>query len=71
MGVITSSAEKCGPLVSTVVNGCAARVHGANAYLGVQFRAAIGSVLVEGERPSTLISCNWETNPVEVVIVLK
>ena len=72
LGVITSSAEKSGPLVSTVVNGCATAVGCANAYLdGVQFRAAIGSVLVEGERPSTLISCNWETNPVEVVIVRK
>ena len=72
LGAITSSAGKSGPLVSTVVNGCATTVDCANAYLdGVQFRAAIGSVLVEGERPSTLISCNWETNPVEVVIVLK
>ena len=64
LGVITSSAEKCGPLVSTVVNGCATAVDVdcANAYLadGVQLRAAIGSV-----------SCNWETNPVEVVIVRK
>ena len=63
LGVITSS-EKCGPLVSTVVNGCATAVDVdcANAYLadGVQFRAAIGS-----------ISCNWESNPVEVVIVRK
>ena len=70
LGVITSSAEKCGPLVSTVVNCCATAVDCANAYLdGVQFRAPIGSVLVEGECQSTLTSCNWETNPVEVVIV--
>ena len=42
LGAITSSAEKCGPRVSTVVNGCATRVDCANAHLdGVQFRAAV------------------------------
>ena len=58
-GVITSSAEKCSPRVSTVVNGCATGVHCANASLdGVQFRGTVGSVVVDGERPSTLHSCD-------------
>ena len=71
-GVITSSAEKCSPRVSTVGNGCVTGVHCANASLdGVQFRAAVGSVAVDGERPSTLISCNRrEATPVVDVIVL-
>ena len=69
--VITSSAEKCGLRVSTVVNGCATGVHCANASLdGVQFRAAVGSVVVDGKRPSTLLSCNRrEPTPVVDVIV--
>ena len=61
-GVITSSAEKCSPRVSTVVTCCTATgVRCANASLdGVQFRAAVpvGSVVVDGERPSTLHSCD-------------
>ena len=67
--VITSSAEKCGP-VSAVSHSDAARIHcRAKSHLdGVRFAAADGSVIVECL--STLSFCNWGTSPVEVVIVI-